>query len=595
MSHSPRRGLLALSTLVLGALLTQAPCLCAQDAPPDAPPRDVRYFDVRQKQSTLNIPEKGARVVRLEKRIKTVDGFDPAVIRVTQVNNDPHQIRVQAITSGVTSMVLVDEVGETFALEVLVGADTRHFEALVKEIFPDSSVRVTKLKESAVVHGWVTQSDQVQIIIDMAKEFYPEPLNYLRVSGDQQVMLHVKIMEVQRGKIRNLGFNFLQLSQDAYGTSHIGGLTPLTALTVPFGGGPSAAVNPVAATATFGILNNDSVFQGFIEALKQESLLKILAEPNLVAINGRPANFLNGGEFPILVPQGFGTVSVQFRPFGVRLEFVANNTGNGRVRLDVTPEVSERDFTNTVTVGSITIPALTVRRANTQVEMNVGESLIIAGLISNRVQARAAKVPILGELPWVGAAFRRISYDESETELLIMVTPELAGPITDGCLPTAPGSNTTTPTDRELFGSGYLEQRKYAPDPDEGMNMPGGMPSPGMIGPNMGSPANQAPGLPPAVPPEHFLSSPPAPPPPPDATLKKAPLVEKPTARKAAPRSRQSASRTSSKLPTTATKSKPALVSPERKALPTDASQIIQPTAGKLPAPQKSGVSLITP
>lgn len=583
MSHSPRRGLLALSTLVLGALLAQAPCLCAQDvAPPGTPPRDVRYFDVRQKQSTLNIPEKGARVVRLEKRIKTVDGFDPAVIRVTQVNNDPHQIRVQAITSGVTSMVLVDEVGDSFSLEVLVGADTRHFEALVKEVFPDSSVKVVKLKESALIHGWVTQSDQVQVIIDMAKEFYPEPLNYLRVSGDQQVMLHVKIMEVQRGKIRKLGFNFLAETSNASGSSHIGGLTNLAAGPIPL----SAGFDQAAVTGSIGIVNNDLIFQGFLEALKEESLLKVLAEPNLVAINGRPANFLNGGEFPILVPQGFGTVSVQFRPFGVRLEFVANNTGNGRVRLDVTPEVSDRDFTNSVNVNGIVVPALTVRRANTQVEMNVGETLIIAGLISNRVQARAVKTPFLGELPWIGAAFRRVSYDEAETELLIMVTPELAGPITDGCLPPGPGTNTTTPTDRELFGSGYLENRKYAPDPDEGMNQPG-LGGQGLIGPDLGphGAPHQAPGLPPAVPPEHFLSSPPAPPPP-AASQTTAPLVEKPTTRKAAPKSRQSAGQS---------KGKPALTSPERKRLPSGSSQMIQPTAGTRPPPQNAGSSLITP
>jgi len=481
---------LTLSTLMAGVLLlTQSLHLCAQDeipslnlpaspptidnggtrqatSPPSTPRRDLRVFEVRQKIVSMQMAEKSSRILQLDQNIRTVDDFDPAVLKVTQVNNDPRQIRITAVSTGATTMLLVDESGDSFRVEVLIGGDTKHLEILIRDVFPDSSVKAVKVKEAILLYGWVSQADQITTIVRMAEQFSESVLNYLRVSGDQQVMLHVKIMEVQRGKIRNLGFNFLEMTSTAYGASTIGGLAPLTALSVPFGGPPSATLSQASSSAAFGIVSNDNVFQGFIEALKQESLLKILAEPNLVAVNGRPANFLNGGEFPILVPQGLGTVAVQFRPFGVRLEFVANNLGNGRVRLDVTPEVSEKDLSNSVTVGAISIPSLTVRRANTQVEMNIGETLVIAGLISNRVEALTQKTPFLGELPFIGAAFRRVKHNETETELMIMVTPELAGPITDGNVPQGPGSNTVSPTDRELFGSGYLETMKYGPDPD---------------------------------------------------------------------------------------------------------------------------------
>ena len=151
----------------------------------------------------------------------------------------------------------------------------------------------------------------------------------------------------------------------------------------------TASQNLISGTSLgFGLVNSSSIFQAFIEALKQEALLKILAEPELVTTSGRPANLLSGGEFPILVPQSLGTVTIEWREFGVRMEAVPIVLGNGRLRLEVQPEVSERDFSNAVQVAGTTVPGLTVRRANTAVEMNFGETMVIAGLISSRKNGR---------------------------------------------------------------------------------------------------------------------------------------------------------------------------------------------------------------
>lgn len=640
--------LLTLSTLLTGMLFAQPLRVSAQEeipalnppaqqptrpdsgtrpptTPASPPRRDVRVLEVRQKLVSLQMAEKSSRILQLDQNIRTVDDFDPTVLKVTQVNNDPRQIRITAVSTGATSMLLVDDSGDSFRVEVLVGGDTKHLEILIRDVFPDSSVKAVKVKEAVLLYGWVSQADQITTIVRMAEQFSESVLNYLRVSGDQQVMLHVKIMEVQRGKIRNLGFNFLEMSTNAYGASSIGGLAPLTALTVPFGGPPSATLNQANSSAAFGIVSNDNIFQGFIEALKQESLLKVLAEPNLVAINGRPANFLNGGEFPILVPQGLGTVAVQFKPFGVQLEFVSNNLGNGRVRLDVTPSVSEKDLSNTVTVGTTTIPALTVRRANTQVEMNIGETLVIAGLISNRVQSIVQKTPFLGELPLIGAAFRRIKHDESETELMIMVTPELAGPVTDGNVPLGPGSNTVSPTDRELFGSGYLETMKYAPDPEADLagpdfpNTMGAGAQPIGYGPNAGAPVgdNRPPPVPESYfPPDQLVEElPPAPPrgavpgqpekpsnkppstPPMGSTDPMSTRRQTRGAAQVAARSRSAPS--TLPIASQASSSRPLLSSPARKAIPTaPRPKLIEPVSHSVvePAKPRSGrPSLITP
>lgn len=437
----------------------------------DEPPSNLAVFTVVSRNSSISLVEKSSRIIQLGARIKTVDGFDPSVLKVTAVS-EPNQIRVQAIAAGVTTLLLTDEHGTAFSLEVLVSGDVKQLEALIRKAFPDASVQAIKIKDSVLLHGWVNQPEQLTTIVHMAEQFHPNVINSMRVSGIQQVVLQVKIMEVQRDKLRRMGFNFLNLQDNSYVTSTPGGLSPLLGVTAPLGGPAgatltSAATGATPPTAAFGIISDNNVFQGFIEMLKSESLLKILAEPNLMTVNGRPASFLAGGQFPIPIPQGLGTVSIQFKPFGVQLEFVPIVLGNGRLRMEVAPEVSEKDFSTVVNVNGNTIPGLSTRKVNTQVEMSFGQTLIIAGLISNRVQATTDKVPYLGDLPWIGAAFRRVRHDESETELLIMVTPEFVAPMEPGQVsPIGPGAQTTSPTDSELYGNGQLEIPRYCPDPN---------------------------------------------------------------------------------------------------------------------------------
>ena len=439
--------------------------LHAQDQIGSEPPaKNEPILRLEKSQTRIDLIETFTKVIELKPQIRFVDGYDPNVIQVSAIS--PHQIRLQALTQGVTQLTLTDEHDKTYTIEVFVEGDVRHLQAMIDRLFPDSAVKAIKVgAESVVLRGFVAKPEQITRIVDVAEQFFPIVINQMDFGGEQQIKLKIIVMEVQRAKLRQFGFNFLLLGENGYFASTPGQLTPLASLTTAAGAAPSAAVRTSAladSTLTFGVVRPDAIFSGFLEALKKESLLKIYSNTELVASNGRPANLLAGGEFPILVPQSLGTVSVEYRPFGTSLEAVPILLGNGRLRLELQPEVSETDFANAVTLSGTTVPAITTRRVNTQVEMNFGQTLVIAGLLSNRDKAETHKVPFLGELPYIGAAFRREQYDEGETEVVVMVTPEVVGPLaSEEVPPGGPGRFTTTPTDRELYLDGMIEVPSY--------------------------------------------------------------------------------------------------------------------------------------
>lgn len=425
-----------------------------------------KVFRIDATTRKLAITERFSRVVELQNKITRVDGFDPEVMSVTALS--PFQLRLQAKTPGVTTMVLTDEFDQSFSIEVFVEGDVRHLQAYIDRLFPGSAVRAIKIPDGVVLRGWVSDPNHVTEIVDIAGRFFPAPnvLNQMKLGGVNQVQLSVKVMEVQRSRIRQLGFNWLWFGDNGYLASTPGALTPLAGVSLPFGGPGGASVSSASlgnSTLTFGLASASSVFQGFLEALKSEGLLKIKAEPRVTTTSGRPAKLLAGGRFPILVPQGVGTVSIEWVEFGTSLEAVPIVLGDGNLRLEISPEVSERDFSNAVQVDGFTVPGLTTRTVNTAVEMKFGQTLIIGGLIASRYTAETKKTPLLGELPWIGAAFRRMNYNETETELLIMVTPELVAPQdANQVTPVGPGELTDVPSDYELYFQGLMEVPVHA-------------------------------------------------------------------------------------------------------------------------------------
>jgi len=514
------RGLFCASVIAL--FMAAAAPISAEDGPISK--EHVRHID--QPFTKLELVEKSTRVLELKGRISTVDVGDPEVLTATKVENpfNPRQLRLTAEAPGITDIMIVDEFGQSHKLEVLVIGDVRHLQTLLQMTFPNSALQVTKVQNTAVLNGWVDEPSQIRPIIQLTEQFFPEPINNIQVGGVQQVLLKVKVMEVQRGKIRNLGFNFIDIGNDFYLTSNPGNLIPINEMSAGIGAATSFGFDPSNPTAMFGVIGESNIFQGFIEALKQESLLKILAEPNLTVKSGQKANLLQGGEFPILVPQSLGTLSIEFKSFGVKLEALPIVLGNGRLSLQVIPEVSERDLSSAVEINGTIVPGLTTRRVQTAVEMEFGQTFAIAGLIFDRQTASTFKVPLLGELPVLGALFRRVQYNQTETELLVMVTPELADPLQPEQVPCyGPGQNTTAPNDRELYFDGALEVPNYGgPNgmcPDDclegGACMPGGAPMPGPVYYNNG--AQPAPAVVPPMPPAAGEPTPAPPAPGPEA------------------------------------------------------------------------------
>ena len=323
-----------------GAPVETAPA----ENPPAAHPGE-RILQLTQARLELSVTELQSRVLETDARIRLVDDFNPETISVTALS--PTQLRVRGESPGVTSLRIADEFDQVFIIEVMVERDLRELEANLRRLFPGSAIDVVGVRDSIVLRGWVTQPSQIPRIVDLARAYSPNIQNHIEIGGGSQVQLSCKVMEVNRSKMEQLGFNFLTLGQNYYLASTPGNLAPISNTTLPFGGPPTVTTQQTAlanTTAQFAILGSSDIFQGFIEALKQEALLKILAEPTVITTSGRPAEIHSGGEFPILVPQGVGTATIQFRQFGIRLEAVPIVLGGGRVQLDVAAEVSERDF-----------------------------------------------------------------------------------------------------------------------------------------------------------------------------------------------------------------------------------------------------------
>jgi len=406
--------------------------------------------------SNLQIRALETRILELGNRIKIVDGFDQTKINITALS--PHRIRLHAEQAGVTTVKLIDEFDNVHQLEVFVEPDTRELKAYLDRLFPDTSIMVVGIRDGVVLRGSVTQPSQIPQIISVAEQFYPVVQPQLTVSGPNQVQLHVKVIEVQRTKLRELGFNFFIVGRDYAIHNGIGALSQVVRQ-----GTDTIVESP--SNLRFSIAGNNMAFHGFLQALQQESLAKILAEPVLVTTSGRPATVRSGGSFPIPVSQGLGAVSIEWRDFGVTLEAVPIILGNGWLRLDLAPEVSELDYGNAQNIEGFAVPGVASRSVNTQVEMQFGETLMIGGLISSRKRGTTHKVPFLGELPWIGAAFSKKSHQVGETELVILVTPQMAAPMASHQVPQGgPGLNSSDPTMRELFLDGNLEVPNFGPE-----------------------------------------------------------------------------------------------------------------------------------
>jgi pilus assembly protein CpaC len=283
-------------------------------------------------------------------------------------------------------------------------------------------------------------------------------VNLLEVAGVHQVMLEVRVSEISRSLLKRLGFNFGYVS----GSGNNFGLSLLNQLTsLPQTGFPSAGVGVSdTVNGVIRFLAGGATWTVFIDALKEDGLLKVLAEPTLITLSGKTANFLAGGEFPIPVPQsslgGGVTITIEYKPFGVGLNFTPTVLSNKKISMQVAPEVSDLDFSNAITTSGFVVPAITTRRVSTVIELADGQSFAIAGLLKDDVREIVSKFPVLGDIPILGALFRSSSFRKNETELLVIVTAHLVKPLDRGRQP-LPTDQYIEPDDFEFFLFGDLE------------------------------------------------------------------------------------------------------------------------------------------
>ena len=371
--------------------------------------------------------------------IKRISVTDPAI--ATAVPVTATQILVHGKTPGEVSLVIWDELERSRSFDLRVDVDVSACAEEEHRVFPDEQITVTPSRAAIVLSGHVTTEDVAKRAGELASAYSPKVVNVLTFGpvGAQEVLLQVKFAEVDRTAMTQLGVNFISTGA---------GNTIGTVTTGQFGGGfgsqtlnPSSASTPSTPSST--TLNNvlnlfvfrpDINFGAVIEALETKNLLQILSEPNLIAVNGKPASFLAGGQFPfpIVQPgQGFTAVTISFKDFGVRLDFTPVIMPNGNIHLKVAPEVSTLDFANALTISGFTVPALSTRRAETEFELQDGQSFVIAGLMDNRVTDIYNKIPGLGDIPILGNFFKSKSIQKSNSELMVLCTVHRVSPTTE--------------------------------------------------------------------------------------------------------------------------------------------------------------------
>ncbi len=438
---------------------------------------------------------------------------DPTVVDFQVVG--PRQIRLIGERIGVTDLAITATDGETYSFEIQVVADLDLLRAQLKAVFPDAILKLAQIRDHVIVEGQARDTHQVARILEVINAYMlsvqnqqrrqisgvtegaqpvaprpnrpltpgtegegaasladvsaegssvkssqatllqPQVINLIRVPGSQQVMLKVQIAELNRTALRQMGASFLfNDGKTAIGSN----------VSSAIAGVPLAFLNP---TTTIAGSFNDGKFQLWIDALRRNTVLKILAEPNLVAYNGHEASFLAGGEFPVPVPQagagagGGSAVTVQFREFGVRLNFVPYIMDDEVIRLTVAQEVSTIDFAlaTTLVVGGTPVPGLSTRKSKTTVEMREGQTLAMAGLMQVTLDGTTRRIPGMGDLPVIGPMFSNNSGKLEEKELVVMVTPFLVEPM-DACdVPSRPGDEILDPNDLEFYLLGRIESR----------------------------------------------------------------------------------------------------------------------------------------
>ncbi len=385
--------------------------------------------------------------VNTRARLRRVYVSNPTVL--DSFTASPTQIVITAKAPGVSSLVLWNEAGESQAYLVSADVDVDGLRKSLKEALPYESIRVSGNENQVSLAGTVSNDAAAETALKLAGLYSKDVSNSLLVSPQhtKQVRLKVRIVEIDRSKADQAGFNFFSLGKNTsnFTTGQFPAITTNSnSSSSSSSSGSTTASSLLALSDPLNLLfyNSGLNVGAVIKDLENKQILQILAEPTITTVSGQKASFLSGGEFPFPVVQGgaggFTSVTIQFRPYGVKLDFTPVVTPEGTIQLKVTPEVSALDYSNAVTISGYTIPALSTRRADTQVELKDGQSFAISGLLDHRTTDLLSKTPGIGDIPILGTLFKSKSINHSVVELVVIVTPSIVDPLTDSTPPAEP-------------------------------------------------------------------------------------------------------------------------------------------------------------
>lgn len=445
------RRLLVATALFL--VLTQSSALAAAGpespgAPPasSAMPSATATIVKMPGQNVITLDAGTGRVIQLSGGAASVFAADPKVAEVHPAS--PTSLFIFGVAPGRTTVAALSTGGAPIAQYDVVVRPSHYgageAEAAVARVLPGASVHVETLQNGLAITGQVKTAADADRVVQIVRGYLPTGQtldNRLSVASSIQVNLRVRIAEMSRNLVRQLGVNWEALG-------NIGRIGAFPALT--FNANKDTAAAIVAATNPLGLGVN---FTGLIDALAQDELVHILAQPNLTAISGEPASFLVGGEFPIPVAQQNNQVTIEFKQFGVSLAFIPTVESDGQIMLKVRPEVSQLSNQNAVTLtagnSTFVVPSLTVRRAETTIQLGSGESFAIAGLLQDSTNVSNSGVPVAGDVPILGALFRSDKFQRNETELVIVVTPYVVRPVANPAVLRLPTDGYQPPSDLE--------------------------------------------------------------------------------------------------------------------------------------------------
>lgn len=409
--------------------------------------------------ASMRIEVNKGRLVRLDQPASSVFLADPEIADI-QVKS-PTLVYVFAKKAGETSLFAVDAKDQILAnFRIAVSHNLSALEQALRDYIPDAYLKAVSLGDAVVLSGVVSSAQQAEDARAFAARLSggeKNVINRISVKGPNQINLRIRIVEVSRQTVKRIGINWDAMV--SAGSFTFGLATGTTA-----GSASSFVTRNFTGTqqmdSAFGGLNSSRVdLNGVIDALEKENLLTVLAQPNLTATSGETASFLAGGEFPVPVPDGNNGIKIEFKKYGVSLAFTPTLLNDNRINLRVRPEVSQITTTGEVRIQGFLIPALTVRRAETTIELGSGQSFAIAGLIQNDTDHDVRRFPGLGDLPVIGALFRSDGFKRNETELVIIATPYIVKPISDSRMASVPSDGLIAPNDAERIADGGMLYR----------------------------------------------------------------------------------------------------------------------------------------